>query len=114
MARGINTTGIETALIEPKPIEAPQDCINDENLRRFIDQVRYQISRSNQQASITIELSKIARMNTNLLAVLLLLIRETVRAGRSLRFIGATSQFITCARIYRVLAPFERCGVLLP
>ncbi len=89
-------------------VHAPEDCRAASGLGWMLAEVRRRLG----QADVTIDLSRVRRMNSALLATILLLIREATGAGRRVRFTGADDEFCNWARTFGILDALESRGVL--
>jgi ABC-type transporter Mla MlaB component len=63
-------------------------------------------------AVLTIDLSQVRRMNSGLLATVLLLVREAARGGRRLHLEGASEEFRNWARTFSLLETLEAKGLM--
>jgi ABC-type transporter Mla MlaB component len=61
---------------------------------------------------LRIDLSHVQRMNSGLLATILLLVRESARAGRRLYLVGASDEFRNWARTFSLLETLESRGLI--
>jgi len=91
-------------------IKAPEDCRGSSGLRWLLAEGRRQMRFG--CTVLTIDLSRVRRMNSGLLATVLLLVREAARAGRRLHLEGASEEFRNWARTFSLLETLESRGVM--
>ncbi len=91
-------------------VYAPEDCTNTASIRTFASVVRGHIAAGVRE--LTVDLSRVRRMNAFLLAALLQMVREAGRVGGRLRIKGASDEFRTWAGVFQLLDPLEKRGIL--
>lgn len=91
-------------------IEAPEDCRGSSGLRWLLAEGRQHLRAGG--GVLAIDLSHVRRMNSGLLATVLLLVRESARAGRRLYLVGASEEFRNWARTFSLLETLEGRGLM--
>ena len=96
--------------VELPRVFAPDDSIDADNLKRLITSVRSEFRGG--ILAMTIDLSRVTRMNARLLAAVLLLIREGKSAGVKIDLSNPPEEFLKWASTFGVLAPLQQTGIL--
>ena len=89
---------------------APADCTSAGSLETLVRNVLMAMRRG--QRLVTVDLSRVVRMNCLLLSAVIYLTRECGRSGASLRLTGLGDEFRAWAAIHGVLRTLQRRGVV--